>query len=117
MTHRVTTIVLTVLVALALAIPAAARHDAANDAKQVSTRMDLLNPATLSGKALQPGSYAVTADESKVTLSLNGKIVAEAPVQWKDEAGKARYSAFVTDGSQIREIHFSGKTRYIEVAQ
>jgi len=117
MSHRGMTIVLTVLVALALAIPVAAKHDATNDSKQVSTRMDLLNPATLSGKALQPGSYAVTADESKVTLSLNGKIVAEAPVQWKDEAGKARDSAFVTDNSQIREIHFSGKTKYIEVAQ
>ena len=117
MSHRGMRVVFTVLVALALAIPAMARHDAANDAKQVSTRMDLLSAATLSGKALQPASYTVTADEAKVTLSLNGKIVAEAPVQWKDEAGKARYSAFVTDGSQIREIHFSGKTRYIEVAQ
>ncbi|HXZ11530.1 MAG TPA: hypothetical protein VEG64_03975 [Candidatus Sulfotelmatobacter sp.] len=117
MSHRATTIGLAVLVVLALAVPAMARHDAANDAKQVSTRMDLLSPATLSGKALQPASYTVSADESKVTISLNGKIVAEAPVQWKDEAGKARYSAFVTDNNQIREIHFSGKTRYIEVAQ
>jgi hypothetical protein len=117
MSHRGMRIVMTVLVALALAIPAMAKHDATNDSKQISTRMDLMNPATLSGKALQPGNYAVTADETKVTLSLNGKIVAEAPVQWKDEAGKARYSAFVTDGSQIREIHFSGKTKYIEVAQ
>lgn len=117
MSHRRMSVVFAVLVALALAIPAMAKHDATNESKLISTRMDLLNPATLSGKALQPGTYAVTADEAKVTLSLNGKIVAEAPVQWKDESGKARYSAFVTDGSQIREIHFNGKTRYIEIAQ
>lgn len=117
MSHRGMNVVLTVLVALALAIPVAARHDATNDTKQISTKMDLLNPATLAGKDLKPGSYAVSVGETKVTLSLNGKVVVEAPVQWKDEHSKSRYSAFVTDGNQIKEIHFSGKTRYVEVAQ
>ena len=45
-------------------------------------------------------------------------MVAEAPVQWKDEKGKAKYSAIVTDGegNQVKEVHFNGKMRYVELS-
>ena len=42
---------------------------------------------------LKPGTYRVTADDSKVTLTLDGKVVAEAPVQWKDETNKPQVFA------------------------
>jgi len=109
---------MTVLVALALALPLAARVDKSKDAKSAaSASMDLLSPATLAGKQLKAASYAVKVDESKVSFLQNGKVVAEAPVTWKDSSTKAQYSSIVTDGNQIREIHFGGKTRYVEVSQ
>jgi hypothetical protein len=107
---------MTVLAALALALPVAAKHDTNDSKSTVKASMDLPTAAVLSGAELKPGSYTVSADESKVTLSRDGKIVATAPVQWKDAPSKAKYSTIVTDGNQIREIHFNGKTRYAEIS-
>lgn len=109
----------TLLAALALVIPASARDNGAKNSKSTaSATMDLVNPATIAGKQLKPGTYDVKADDSKITLSLNGKVVAEAPVQWKDEKSKSKYSTIVTDGegNQVREVHFNGKTRYVELS-
>jgi hypothetical protein len=118
MSRRGITAVLSVLAALALALPVAARVDKTKDAKSTaSASLDLLNPAKLSGTELKAASYTIKVDESKVTFSRDGKVVAEAPVQWKDSSSKAQYSSIVTDGDQIREIHFGGKTRYVEVTQ
>jgi hypothetical protein len=108
--------VMTILAALALALPVAAKHDANDSKSTVKASMSLPNPATLAGTQLKAGDYAVAADDSKVTLSLHGKVVATASVQWKDERGKAQYSTIVTDGNQIREIHFNGKTKYAEIS-
>jgi hypothetical protein len=118
MSHRGISLMLVVLVALALALPIAARSDEANPPKViVSMSVDLDSPATLGGTVLKAGSYSVRADSAKVTLLRGGKVVAEAPVQWKEEAGKAEYSTIVTDNNQITEIHFSGKTKYVAIAR
>lgn len=117
MSHRGLSLTFAVLAALALAVPIAARNADTNQPKAiVSMSVDLSRPATLAGTALKPGSYSVRADSAKVTLSRGGKVVAEAPVQWKEEAGKAEYSTVVTEGNQITEIHFSGKSKYISIA-
>lgn len=110
---------ITLLAAIALVIPASARENGAKNSKStVNATMDLVNPATIAGKQLKPGTYEVRADDSKLTLSLHGKVVAEAPVQWKDEKGKATYSSIVTDGdeNQVKEVHFNGKSRYVELS-
>jgi hypothetical protein len=118
MTQRRMSFVFTVLAALALALPIAARGDNTNPSKAiVSMSVDLSSPATLGGTELKPGSYSVRADSVKVTLLRGGKAIAEAPVQWKDEAGKAAYSTIVTESRQIKEIHFSGKSKYVEITQ
>lgn len=118
MSRRVMTVAFAVLTALALVKPAAARNKAATDSKiTVATTVDLLNPAMLADKQLAPGTYEVKADGSKLTLKLKGKVVAEVPVQWKDEQGKARYSAVVVEADQIKEFHFGGKTRFVQVAE
>lgn len=116
MSRRGMNFVMTVLAALALALPVAAKHDTNDSKSTVKASMDLPTAAILAGAELKPGSYTVSADESKVTLSRDGKVVATAAVQWKDAPNKARYSAIVTDGSQIREIHFNGKTKYAEIS-
>lgn len=118
MTRHGINLFLSMLVALALALPLAARVDKSKDAKSTaSASMDLLNSATLAGKELKPASYTVKVDEQKVTFWQNGKAIAEAPITWKDSPNKAQYSSIVTDNNQIREIHFGGKTRYAEVTQ
>ncbi len=116
--NRSTNRVITVFAALVLLVAIAAQTAPAKDTKAgVNTTMSLLNPATFAGKQLKPGDYAVSADETHVQISMNGKVVAEAPVQWKEETSKARYSAFVSEGNKITEIHFGGKTRFVTISE
>ena len=120
MSHRRMSFLFSVLgaLALALALPIAARSDNPNPTKEIaSMSMNLSNPVTLGGTELKPGSYSVKADSVKVTFSRGGKMIAEAPVQWKNEADKAAHSSIVTESRQIKEIHFLGKSKYVEIAQ
>jgi len=116
MSRRGVKLMLSAVAALALALPAAARHDANDNKSTVKASMDLLQPTTLGGTQLKPGSYSVTADNAKVSLFRDGKLVAQAPVEWKEGSNKARYSTIVTEGDQVKEIHFNGKSKYVQVA-
>jgi len=51
-----------------------------------------------------------------LTMTKDGKVVAQVPVQWKDETSKPHYSTIVTDGGKITEFHFGGKTRFVVVS-
>jgi hypothetical protein len=115
MSRRGWNLVTPVLVALLVAMPLAAR-DAGKNGKATTGEVDILTTVTLAGKQLKPGSYHVTADDSKVTVLLGGKVVAEAPVEWKDETTKPRYSNIVTTDDQVKEIHFNGKMRYVAIS-
>jgi hypothetical protein len=108
---------LLILAARALAMPIAARNASANNSKATNATMDILSQASLAGKMLQPGTYAVSADDAKVTLARDGKVIAEAAVQWRDETSKAKYSNIVVVGDQVKEIHFGGKMRYVEIME
>ena len=118
MSRRSMNRVMTVFAALVLLVAIAAQTAPAKDTKAgVSTTMSLLNPVNFAGKELKPGDYAVSADETHVQISMNGKVVAEAPVQWKDETSKAKYTTFVSQGNKITEIHFGGKTRFVTISE
>jgi hypothetical protein len=108
---------LAVLAALALAWPLAARSNGPKNSKSTANAtMDLVTDATVGGKQIKAGTYDVKASESKLTLSHDGKVVAETPIEWKDEPSKAAYSAIVVDSGAVKEVHFSGKTRYAELS-
>ena len=114
--------VLTVLAALTLALSIATHAAPAKDAKStvtpiVKTDLRLLSPATLGGTDLKAGEYSVTADDTHAKFLRNGKVIAEASVQWKDESAKAQNTAVMVDGNQIKEIHFGGKMKYVEITQ
>lgn len=98
---------LSVFMLLTLAIAASAQP--------IHSTFTLPVPAKLAGTDLKPGDYSVTADDAKVTLSFNGKVVAEAKVEWKDGASKAPLTSLLIDGDEIKEIRFGGKTRYAVV--
>jgi hypothetical protein len=104
-----------ILVALLVAMPLAAR-DAGKNGKATNTDVDILSSVTLAGKQLAPGTYHISADDAKVTVTLNGKVVAEAPVTWKDETAKPKSSNVVTNDNQVTEIHFNGKMRYVSIS-
>jgi hypothetical protein len=95
---------LTVLMLLALAIPA--------PAKTIHSSFTLPSPAKLAGTQLKAGDYDVNADDTKVTLWSKGKVVAEAKVEWKDGTSKASQTSLLIAGGEIKEIRFGGKTRY-----
>ena len=114
MARRGWNLLLPIFVALLIAMPVAARDNAKNG-KTTIAKVDILSTVTLAGKQLKPGTYEVRAEESKVTLLVNGKVIAEAPVEWKDETTKPNYSKIVTTDDQVKEIHFNGKMRYVAI--
>ena len=109
--------VLSALAAVAVAAPFTVRNASAKSTKATTATMDILNTTTLGGKQIQPGTYTFKIDDSSVTVSQNGKMVAQAPVQWKDGTTKANYTNIVIQNDQIKEIHFGGKTKYVQVME
>lgn len=100
--------------AIATAVPAFAKI--AKDFKlPLKATLDVAVPASIAGKELKPGSYKVVADESKVTLSQSGKVVAEAPVSWAEADSKEPETDFVLERGAIKEIRFAGKARYVVI--
>ena len=102
-------------VAIVLFTSAVVRANDAGDNGTISATLDVLTPVTIAGTTLKPGTYTVKAEDTKVTLSRNGKAVAQASVQWKDTPDKSKSTNVLADNGTIKEIHFSGKTRYVEI--
>jgi hypothetical protein len=106
-----------IFVALMIAMPAVAAADTgAKSANTTRVTIDLLHAVALGGKQLKPGTYQVNADDMTVKIEQHGKVVAEAPVQWKDETKKPEYSHILSVGDQVTEMHFAGKMRYVVIA-
>jgi hypothetical protein len=101
---------------LALAVSAGVASVFAKETKAVvKTNITLFSAHMLAGTELKAGNYEVIADESKVTVKQGRKVVAEANAQWMDGKDKALDTSLVTDGDNIREIHFGGKSRYVVI--
>jgi hypothetical protein len=79
----------------------------------LKTTVEVMHDGTLGGKPINKGTYTLEADESKVTFTSHGKVVAEASAAWKDDKGKASADTIVTDAGAIKEIRFGGKSRYL----
>jgi hypothetical protein len=109
--------VLVAFATLLLALPLAARSRSPKNSKSiVRSSVELTQDVTLAGKQLKAGTYQVRANESTLTLLQKGKVVAEAPIEWKPEGKGVSSSGVVTDSGAVKEIHFIGKTRYAEIA-
>jgi len=70
---------------------------------------------TLAGKMVKEGTYQLKMDDSTVAFVAGGKVVAEAPGEWKDGSEKAAYDFLRVEGNAITEIHIAGQTRYFSV--
>ena len=113
-TSRVSILFLALVVILAASSVVQAR-DAGNKG-DISSTLDVLTPVTLAGTSIEPGTYTVKADGSKITFVKDGKTVAQANVEWKDSGQKAQSTSLLADQGSVKEIHFSGKTRYASVS-
>jgi hypothetical protein len=117
MSRNRTKCVLSILAALALALPLAARSSAGKGSKSTArASMELVTDATVGGKQVKAGTYDVKAGESTLTLMQRGKVVAEAPIEWKDEPSKSQNSTLIIESGAVKEIHFMGKNRYAELS-
>lgn len=107
--------ILIAFAALLLALPLAARSRTKDSKSTVRTSVELTREASLGGKQLKAGTYQVRATESTLTVLQKGKVVAQAPIEWKPEGKGVSSSGVVTDSGTVKEIHFVGKTRYAQV--
>jgi hypothetical protein len=105
---------LVVASAIVMLASSGARADAGSSV--ISSTLAVLRPVTLGGTTVKPGTYTVSADDTKITLVANGKTVATANVQWKDTPQKSKSTNLVSESGAIKEVHFNGKTRYVEIA-
>src|ERR1700733_13564912 len=93
------------ILALALVLPAVTSLALAKEAKgTVKTDVTIATSVWLAGKELKAGNYSILADESKLTVSHDGR-------------GKAEASSVVVEGNQVKEIRFGGKTSAAVVQQ
>lgn len=98
---------------LALAVPAMAAPKNTNvPAGKVLVRatFNIYETRSLGGASLQPGEYNVLATDSQISFLRNGKIVAQASIQWKDME-RAQDNTILADAGAIKEIYFKGKKR------
>lgn len=107
---------LVVAAALVLMASTAVRAKDAGTNATLSSTISVLTPVTVGGTSVKPGTYVVKANGAKVTFLMNGKTVAQANMQWKDSDQKAKATNMLAEEGAVKEIHFSGKTRYVEIA-
>jgi hypothetical protein len=105
------------LAALVMVLSIGLQTLSAKDTKGgASGTISVQNSSWLAGQEIKPGDYSVSATETQLTMSRDGKVIAQVPVQWKDETTKPHYTTVVTEGNKITEVHFSGKTKYVAVS-
>jgi len=101
-----------VAVIVAMLIPALAAPSSAKELKAtLKAQISVVNEVTLGGKQLKAGTYWFVGDDTKVQVLSGSKVIAEVPVQWQDTKEKSNSSALVVEGTAVKEIRFSGKTR------
>ncbi len=97
-------------IALVFALPltAVARE------KSLKMDMDLDQPTSVDGHELKAGDYQVSATDATVVFKHNGKEVISVPAKWQDAPAKSSDDSIQTSTGKLEEIHFHGKTRFLE---
>ncbi|MFZ0639772.1 MAG: hypothetical protein WA020_07900 [Candidatus Acidiferrales bacterium] len=106
---------LTLLLAVALPVIAAPNNSMVLTGNILAKgTFNLVASKSLKGTTLLPGEYKVVASDSQVSFLLKGKVVAQAPIQWKD-IQLADTNAVVDESGSIQEIRFKGKGRSVVI--
>jgi hypothetical protein len=102
---------LTLLLAVALPVMAARKNTKEASGNIVAKGTFTLDSGkSLSGTKLRSGEYKVLASDSRVSFLLDGKIVAQASIQWKD-GDPVNTNTVIDESGNIRELRFKGKKR------
>ena len=101
---------------LAVAIPAMASPKGAKMSNSiVKGQFAVAGGEIINGTTLAPGEYKVVANDSTVSFFRGSKLIAQAPIQWKDGTQKIEQNAIVTDAGKIQEVRFKGQNRSVVV--
>jgi len=101
---------------LAAAIPAMASPKGAKMSNSVARgQFTVVGGEIIGGTALTRGEYNVVANDSTVSFFRGKKLIAEAPIQWKDATETINQNAIVTDAGKIQEVRFKGQSRSVVV--
>jgi hypothetical protein len=81
-------------------------------AKDINKVMTFPNQTKIAGKTLRGGDYTLKVSDTKLTIEMNSKVVAEATGSWEPRDKKVATDGFLAgaDG-QVQEVHFSGEKR------
>lgn len=105
-----------VAVLLAVAIPAMASPKSAKMSSTLAKgQFNLASGEFLNGTALTPGEYKVVANDSTVSFFRGNKLIAQAPIQWKETSQKMDQNAIVTTEGKVQEVRFKGRNRSVVV--
>ncbi len=90
------------LAAVALIVPAFA--------KDFNKGVTINNETKIAGKDLKPGDYSFKVSDTKLTIEMNHKVVAEVTGHWEARDTKSDADEFISgpDG-QVQEIHLMGE--------
>jgi hypothetical protein len=79
-------------------------------ARTYKESLALANNTTIGSSQLKPGSYDLTADDTKKELNIlqHGKIIATVQGEWVKIPQKAQDSGVDTDHDKITQVRFSG---------
>lgn len=82
-----------------------------------STGFDVSQVTTIGNTQLQPGHYTFEANEAESQLNVlkDGKVIATVPCHWVQLQKKADNSEILTNGNQVNEIRFGGRTQAADV--
>ncbi|MGB7023644.1 MAG: hypothetical protein WBD73_07580 [Candidatus Acidiferrales bacterium] len=101
---------------LAAAIPAMASPKGARISNSIAKgQFAVAGGEVINGTTLTPGEYKVVANDSTVSFFRGDKLIAQAPIQWKDAAQKMDQNAIVTDAGKVQEVRFKGQNRSVVV--
>jgi hypothetical protein len=94
---------------LTLAAPVWARTHSATAISDGST--------TVAGTQLKAGDYELKVDDngSQLQVIQNGKIVAQAPVQWIQLPQKPSATSVLLDNNKIVEVDFGGDSQAVQI--
>lgn len=108
-------LVLALAMALSLPVLASSKHKNSDPKPIAKSNFLLVGNESLGGTQLKAGTYLVTADESKVSFWRDDKLVAEAPVIWKQLTERPERNTLVVDSGKIVEVRFPGKNRSVVI--
>ncbi|HTU35337.1 MAG TPA: hypothetical protein VMF66_16155 [Candidatus Acidoferrum sp.] len=84
-----------------------------------SAQLTVLNPTTISGQQLKPGTYKLEVQpnqtQMKVVDTQTAKTVAEVPVHWVTVKKAPNSTEVILNHNQVNEVEFSGKTQAIQI--